>query len=567
MRPLLVPLLLTLGACATPVAPTGGPADTTPPRLVEATPADGATNVTGRTLTLTFSERLAADAVSAVTVTPPSDTPPEVRVRARQLEITLPELRDSTTYVVTVGTALADQRNVALRAPITVAFATGDAIDRGRIAGTVRLPGTGAPVGALAVWAYALGDTLAAPDPREAAPDYRTETADDGTFTLEYLRPGPYFVAAIEDRNRNGRADAGERFAAPPAPALIAQAAASPPDSTAPTPVAPDSTVSEGEAPRLGAPVAAAEPAAFWVTALDTIPPVAQRLRPLSDRRFALRLSEPVVLRDAAALADAVAVADSASGAPVDVTWYQPPASAFEVYAEASRALAPSPLLVTSDGVDVLADSAGLGVGAFRLSVTPPARADTLTARFVAFVPAAADSVLLRPGVRPGLRFTSPPGALLDAVEVRADGEILDVPFVTADGVTFAADTTARLPERFTISVPVGDSSAVRQVTRPVDRDLGGIVGRVDADGPVLVELRPERGDPVTVAAGADGAFVAGGLLPGPYALRVWVDRDGDGRWSGGRLAPYEPPEPLRILPQPIQVRARWETEIDRVTL
>ena len=538
MRTPAVLLVLALAGCATPVAPTGGPSDTTPPTLVASDPADGATNVTERTLTLSFSERLAANAASAVTVTPPTETPPLVSVNARELRITLPELRDSTTYVVTVGTALADQRNVALRAPITVAFATGNEIDRGRIAGTVRQPATGAGVGGLAVWAYALDDSLGAVDPGAVAPDYRTETATDGAFTLEYLRPGPFFVLAVADRNRNARVDAGEQFAAPPAPSLVART---------------DSTD--------------AGPSVFFVTTLDTIPPVAQRLRPISDRRFALRFDEPVRLLDAAAFGSAVIVADSASGDVRAVSWYQPPASAFEVYAEAAGPLSPSPLLVTSDGTDALADSAGLGTGAFRLSATAPARADTVTARFDAFVPSAADSAVLGRGVRPGVRFTSPPGAVLDAVEVRSNGGALDVPFVTRDGVTFVPDSTARLPGRFTLTAPVGDSTASQRFVLPDARDLGAIVGRVEADGPVRVEVRPEAGAPVVVTADADGAFVADGLLPGPYTLRIWADRDGDGRWSGGQLTPFEPPEPLVFLSQPVQVRARWETEIAPVTL
>jgi uncharacterized protein (DUF2141 family) len=531
-------LLVALAGCATPVAPTGGPADTTPPSLVVSNPADGATNVTERTLTLTFSERLATNAASAVTITPPTGTPPEVSVNARELRVTLPELRDSTTYVVTVGTALADQRNVALQAPITVAFATGDEIDRGRIAGTVRSPDTGSAAGGLAVWAYALDDSLGTVDPTSVAPDYRTETGADGAFTLEYLRPGPFFVVAVEDRNRNARVDAGERFAAPPAPSLSARA-----DSTVP------------------------EPATFFVTALDTVPPVAQRLRPISDRRLALRFSEPVRLIDAAAFAEAVTVADSASGAPQEVSWYQPPASAFELYAEATRALPPAPLLVTSGGTDAVADSAGLGVAAFRLSAALPARADTVTARFDAFVPSAPDSVVLPGGVRPGVRFTSPPGALLDGVEVRSGGQPLDVPFVPRDGVTFVPDTSVSLPRRVTITAPVGDSTASQTYVLPDSRNLGGIVGRVEADGPVRVEVRPEAGAPVIVAADTSGAFVADGLLPGAYTLRLWLDRDGDGRWTGGQLQPYAPPEPLVFLPQPVQVRARWETEIDPVTL
>ena len=543
VRLLLPLLLLGLGACATPVAPTGGPADTTPPSLVSTDPADGSTNVTERTIRLTFSERLAATAANAVTVTPASDTPPEVRVRGREVDVILPSLRDSTTYVITVGTALADQRSVALRAPITVAFATGDAIDRGQIVGLAREPERGASAGGLAVWAYALPDTLAPPDPRKVKPDYRTETGTDGAFRLEYLRPGRYAVAAVQDRNRNGRADAGERFAASPTPFLVASA-----DSAA-TPT----------------------PTTFWTTVLDTIPPAAQRLRPISDRRLALRFSEPIQLRDAAAFSDAVAVTDSASGAARAVSWYQPPGSAFEVVAEADAALPEARLVVAYTPPDALAlaDSAGQGPDAFRLTTTPPARADTATARLDAFLPVSADSLTtLRPDQRPGVRFTSPPGALLDGVRLLTGGTPLPVRFESMDGVTFRPDSTTALPEAFTLSVEVGpDSVRTRRYGVPDARDLGGILGQITADAPVVVEVRPESGAPILVRAEPDGSFLADGLLPGPYSLRIWADRDGDGQWTGGRLVPYRAAEPLYFSGQPVQVRARWETEIDPVTL
>ena len=534
----LVLAALVLGACATPIAPTGGPTDETPPTLVEALPADGATNVSEPTVRLTFSERLAPSAAQAVTVTPEADAPPEVAVEGRDLTVTLPALRDSTTYVVTLGTELADQRNVRLRQPITVAFATGDAIDRGRIAGAVRRPDDGAPAPGLAVWAYALPDSASRPpDVRAVAPDYRTETGADGAFRLDYLRPGPYFVAAVADRNRNGRADAGEAFAAPPRAALAAA------DSSLSLPT-------------------------FWVTTRDSIPPEAQRVRALSDRRLAVRFSEPVRLLDAAGLD--VAVTDSATGARVEVTPYQPPASTFEVLLEASRPLGPAPHVVTlaPSSPPALADSAGLAPTAARLTVTPPARADTVEARFAGFLPVEADSAgVLRPGERPGVRFTSPPGALLEALALVAEEAPRDVPLVTDDGVTFRPDTSAALPQRFALSLTTSDSTYTRTYVVPDARDLGGIAGRVEGGERVVVELRPEAGPAVTVEAGPDGAFVAGGLLPGPYTLRVWDDRDGDGRWTGGALAPYAPPEPLRVLADPVTVRARWETEIDPIQL
>lgn len=533
-RPFLL-LLAALAGCATPIAPTGGPADTTPPALVGTLPADGATNVTDRTITLTFSERLASEAGGAVVVTPAGDVPPEVTVRAREVTITLPELRDSTTYVVTVGTELRDQRSVALRQPITVAFSTGDRIDGGVLEGQVRAPATGGGVGGLAVWAYPLADSTAPPNPREIAPSYRTETGADGAFRLSYLRPGRYFVAAVADRNRNGRADPGERFAAPPRAGLTVDTVAS-------------------------------QPVALWVTTRDTIPPVAQRIRPVSDRRFSVRFSEPVRLRNPALLS----LADSASGAAVatDVRLYQPPASPFEVFVEAGRSLPSSRLLVTA-AAGLAADSAGVETEAVRLSFTPPARADTVRARIVSFVPTGLDSLgTLRRGERPGVRFSSPPSqAQLDALALTVDGEPQPATFRSADGLTVLVDTLTALPDRFVLRLVTPDSTYRQRYSTPGDRDTGAIVGRVDSDGPAFVEARPEAGPAVLVAADATGAFTIDGLLPGPYLVRVWVDRDGDGQWSGGSLAPYLPPEPLVLLAEPAQVRARWETELDPIRL
>ena len=80
------------------------------------------------------------------------------------------------------------------------------------------------------------------------------------------------------------------------------------------------------------------------------------------------------------------------------------------------------------------------------------------------------------------------------------------------------------------------------------------------------MEVRPEAGgDPATALVGEDGAFAVRGLPPGEYRIRVVGDRNGNGRWDGGRLAPYAPPEPLRTLSEAVTVRARWDTEVDAI--
>ncbi|HLT48684.1 MAG TPA: Ig-like domain-containing protein [Rubricoccaceae bacterium] len=545
---LLLPASCLLAHCATPVRPSGGPPDTTPPQLVAAVPAEGATNVTADRLVLEFSERVDEASVGqALTVSPAFGTRPAVRVRGRTVEVGFPDsLRPQTTYVVTLGRALRDAHGVALTAPITLAFATGARLDRGRIAGTVRDPRANAGAGGLAVLAYRLADSTAAlPDPRTAAPDYRTETTAEGAFQLDYLRAGPFFVVALDDRNRNALADPGEPFAVPPAP-LTRAVEPEAPDTTA---AAPD-TVAVPLAP-LGAPALD-----LFVTQLDTIPPAVRTTRARSARRFAVRFDEPV------RLPAEVALADSAGGGavPVEAAWVV----AEELFVLAREAVG-APVRLSAAVADTSGNEADV-----RAVIAPSAAPDTAAVRFAGFLPPGgeADSVfLLRPDAAPGVRFSQPLDSLALRARVAVRGPEGPLPFTseTDDGVSYRLHPEGA-PRAFRVEVQGPDTLFTRRYARPGPDALGGIVGRVASggEGPVRVEAYPDGGGaPFATTAGPDGAFSLRNLPPGDYRLRLVLDRDGDGRWDGGRLAPYAPPEPLRWLPEPVRVRARWETELE----
>lgn len=534
-------LALSLASCATPTRPTGGPDDTTPPRLVGSVPEAGGLRVAEREVTLTFSERVNPQGVRAVSVVPESGTPPEVEVRGRELRITLDSLRESTTYVVTVSTDLRDQRGVALREPITLAFSTGDELDRGRIAGRVLTPSRGQPAAGLAVWAYRADSTAALPDPRRQPPDYGTQAGADGAFALEYLREGTYFVVAVDDRNRNRRADAGERFAAPPRPLARADTLES-------------------------------DPLALYVAVADTLAPEVQRLRGLTDRRLAVRFSEAVTLQDADPAA--WALADSTSGASAAVrAVYVDPESPQEVRMESAEPLAAQTLRVALVRVGAVADSAGNAVEPFERTVTPAVRPDTVAAQFAAFLPASslpADSAqTLRPDKRPGVRFTLPPdSARIASLSVTASGA--PVAFTTeplADGLSMAIRVAPEV-RAFAVGVVEPDTVRVRRYRRPEPNETGEIVGRVTGTAQsVLVEAVPEAGAPFRAVTDAEGRFRIAGLPPGDYRLRFVVDTDGDGAWSSGRLAPYAPPETVTFADAPQTVRARFETDTGEIAL
>ena len=216
-------ILALLAGCADPRLPTGGPPDKTPPVLETTIPEAETVNFTDTSVRLTFSEYVdQASFNRAFSMTPEPEGRLRFKWRKRRVEIRFPEaLRENTTYVLTLDNNLRDARGVSLTRPITFAFSTGPVINKGRLSGRVLEPRQGNGAAGFEVFAYAVTD--AAPlDSLPERPAYRTQTGDDGRFDFSFLNEQPYFVVALQDRNRNLRPDANEPFAVPPHPAIEA---------------------------------------------------------------------------------------------------------------------------------------------------------------------------------------------------------------------------------------------------------------------------------------------------------------------------------------------------------
>jgi hypothetical protein len=524
--------------------PSGGPQDRTPPVLVSSEPAPDSVNVRTDRLAVRFNKPV--DEVSfrrALSIAPDFDQPPTIVARGALVEVRFPEpLRENTTYIVTLGSEMRDLRGNRLPAPITIAFATGPQLDQGELNGWVRDPVSGRGVASVNLFAYALpagADSL--PDPRRTAPDYRTETDSRGEFRLSYLRDTPFFVVAIDDRNRNRRADAGEPFAVPADPSI--------------RPTFPEDTVS-------------VPPLALFITTVDTLRPDLVRVRPATDQRFAVRFSETVriVDRDPSAFA----LTDSASGAPVPVLDFFPDTDPNQIVVRTAP-MQPAVHRLALTSPTAVADTAGNLVRPGTLTFVPPVQPDTARARLASFLPPGADTLrLLRPGEHPGVRFSEPPRVppAGDRIEVRTPaGERVPASVTTDDGLRYRILSEVTGP--FDVLVRQPDSLyTMRFSPLAADSlgDLSGTVVDIPAGATAVVELRPASGDVVFQQAGPDGSFLFRGLPPGETVIRVFADVRGSTQWDGGLLAPYRPSEPLRVLP-PVRVRARWETELEPISL
>src|SRR5690606_27438411 len=107
-------LLLFAGivaGCANIVPPTGGKKDVTPPRLLEATPADSQLNARVTKLELRFDEFIhVTNTSSEVQISPLLPFPLNVSVNKRSVIVRIPDtlLQENTTYRIAFGNAIQD---------------------------------------------------------------------------------------------------------------------------------------------------------------------------------------------------------------------------------------------------------------------------------------------------------------------------------------------------------------------------------------------------------------------------------------------------------------------------
>lgn len=531
-------------SCATPVPPTGGPVDSTPPSLTASDPPEGTVNFDGNRLTFFFSERLDPTSFQrALSITPEPATRPRFQVKRNRATVLLQEpLRDATTYIFTLDNTLKDLHGVALKQPIIMAISTGPEIDGGRIEGLVRNPETDRPVSGLEVFAYLAADSLL-PDPRETSPDFRTQTGTDGRFVFSYLPEQSFRIVALEDRNRNRLPDPGEAFAVTPAPTIQAVRA--------------DSGLAT---------------VPMFITRIDTTPPEIRRIRSLSSRRLQVRFSEPVRLTNPGP--ENWLLEDSAAARPVPVRAVLAPPSDPFVVVLVTDSLMPVPHRLTPGAV---ADSSGNAAISTPSSVVPDVRADTVQTRFVRFLPSPplriTESVhILAPDQSPGILLSDAADSTFFARYVTLqDTASASVPFApkTSDGLSYTLHPLTALRESEVVVAgvkdPRMDTLYVQRFQHLPSRERGELSGVVRSDeGPVRVEIRPDartnRVRMTLVEADSTGVFVAPGLPAAGYYLRAFVDRDRDGAWSGGQLHPFVPFEPLVWYGDSLQVRARWTT-------
>jgi len=190
-------ILLLISGCAQIVAPTGGPKDITPPKVVASNPPNKSVLVNTKKIDITFDEYIQLKDVSKqFIVSPPLKYLPIPIVKGKTLEIPLKKdtLLDNTTYTFNFGNAVCDLNEGNALKNFQYVFSTGLYIDSLSIQGTVVDAFSHDPAKEAFVMLYTdLNDST----PFKKQPSYCGQTNDKGNYRIDNIKNGNYRIIAL----------------------------------------------------------------------------------------------------------------------------------------------------------------------------------------------------------------------------------------------------------------------------------------------------------------------------------------------------------------------------------
>lgn len=209
---IIIALLACVGCANQGTGPQGGPRDTIPPTMVKESPVNGTLHFDAKRIEIQFDEYIQlADIQKNVLISPPQLNQPEVKAIGKSLSIVFQEdLIDSTTYTIDFGAAICDYNEKTPLKGYVYSFSTGDFIDTLAISGRVYNAENLNPISEVLVGIHSNHSDTAL----NTLPFTRITRSDaDGRFTIHNIRSGAYRLYALNDISRDYMYQPGEAVA------------------------------------------------------------------------------------------------------------------------------------------------------------------------------------------------------------------------------------------------------------------------------------------------------------------------------------------------------------------
>jgi len=194
---------LFIVGCAQQGAPTGGPQDEDPPKVLSSTPDNYSVLFDGKQIEITFDEFINTGSFSQeLVVSPPMKEKPVVRLRNKTLIVEFEDtLKSNTTYTFNFGEGIKDLNEGNLLLNYEFVFSTGEYLDSLSVKGTLKNAfDLGIPESPISVMLYnVLEDSL----PLKEIPYYIGRADKEGNFAVNNLRSDRYMMFVLKDANNN----------------------------------------------------------------------------------------------------------------------------------------------------------------------------------------------------------------------------------------------------------------------------------------------------------------------------------------------------------------------------
>ena len=202
-------LALTLSHCAKRGAPTGGPLDSIPPALQNASPKQRTTFFDKEKFVLTFDEYIKlSDLQKQLIISPPMDPSsyniyPQTGVSKKVSVIFKDSLRDDTTYTFNFGESIQDNNESNILSYFSYTLSTGATIDSLRFRGTVTDAFEAETPPYVSLQLYPIDSTYNDSTVYTQKPLYVASTLDSTFYQFQNLKAGKYELIALLDKASN----------------------------------------------------------------------------------------------------------------------------------------------------------------------------------------------------------------------------------------------------------------------------------------------------------------------------------------------------------------------------
>ena len=201
--------LIILFGCAKRGTPTGGPKDSIPPVLVNASPKLNSTNFDSEEIRLTFDEWIKLDKVQdQLIISPPLEKSsyeikPLSGVTKKVFLKFLDSLAPETTYTINFGNSIQDNNENNPLTFFSYTFSTGETIDSLYIRGNTKDAFSQESDEFISLQLYRVDSLFKDSIIFQDKPTYISNTLDSTNYKFQNLKEGKYLLIALKDVDNN----------------------------------------------------------------------------------------------------------------------------------------------------------------------------------------------------------------------------------------------------------------------------------------------------------------------------------------------------------------------------